>query len=124
MTAVDIKSKFFEILGIKGLVEQVKSLVEARVELFKLQMKEQIADLMVKLVPILIFSLILFLTIVFLSIAAGFYLSEIFKSASTGFGLVAAFYLLLTLIMSILINNSGVQAYFKKKIMDSINLED
>lgn len=117
---MNIKSKVLQVLGLDGLIENVKNMIEARTELFKLQIQEHVAKILVKIIPLFILILFLFLLIFFVSFSIGFYLSDLLNNNFYGFGLVAAFYLLLTIILLAMRNSSAVSNYFTAKIMATI----
>lgn len=84
------KDTFFQ-----EIKEELTDYVKLRIELFRVSSYEKIARVTAAVFSgLLIMTLFLFFTI-FVSIVAGFYLSELSGSPVMGFGLVAGFYFLL-----------------------------
>ena len=91
---IDTISKF---LKLDGLIESITGYVEARIELLKIEIKEDVSK---TIASALIFALIgigLVLFIFFISFAVAVKLGE-YVSTFQGFAIVAGFYLLLALL--------------------------
>ena len=94
--------------------EQLEQYVQDRILLLKLQISEKTARMVAVLFTLLTIGLLLFFVTLFLSMMAGFYFASLTGSFFTGFGIVAAFYLL-TLILLIV-----SRKWIQKKIMDKV----
>jgi len=95
-----IKEKLLKLLKLDGLVNALTDYVETRIELFKYEVKEDVARLMAKifLMMVLAFSFALF--IVLLSVGLAYYLGT-FVGMFGGFMIIAGFYLVISLILFI-----------------------
>ncbi|MEY3405561.1 MAG: hypothetical protein RL161_991 [Bacteroidota bacterium] len=94
-----IKDELLKFLGVDTLVRTFTEYVEARVELIKKEIRDEIATQVSKIIVIIMLMLIGLLTLAFLSIAAGFLLSEWLGSTTYGFLCVAGLYLLFSIIL-------------------------
>ncbi len=97
------KQNFFE--ETQDLAEDY---VNNRIQLLKLQTAEKSAKLVSLFFAGLIIGLLSFFILLFVSIMAGYYFSEKFNSQFYGFGIVAAFYIVLLILVLLL----------RKKILD------
>lgn len=87
--------------------EELRQYLQSRIWLLKLQAGEKAAQVTAALVTLLVIGLFAFFVLLFLSIMAGYYFSELFQSQFTGFSIVAGFYVLLL----------GMLLLARKKIM-------
>jgi hypothetical protein len=94
-----IKDELLKFLGVDTLVRAFTEYVEARVELIKKEIRDEIATQVSKIIVMIMLMLIGLLTLAFLSIAAGFLLSEWLGSTTYGFLCVAGLYLLFSIIL-------------------------
>lgn len=75
--------------------KDLEGYVQDRIWLLKLQAGEKTSKIIAALVAILLIGLLSFLVLLFLSIMAGYYFSEITGSLFTGFSIVTGFYVLI-----------------------------
>lgn len=102
--------KFLDIFRIKNIVNALIGFIETKVELYKIQFKEEIAKALSILVLVIIFSMVGMLFILFLSHFISRLLNDLFDSQYLGFLIVTGFYLV-----------SGIVVYlFRVRIADSI----
>ena len=94
-----LKDEVFRLLGIDNLVKSFTEYVEARVALIKKEIRDELAHQISRIVVMVFMMLIGLLTIVFLSIALGFWLSELMGSSTYGFLSVGGIYLLFSLLL-------------------------
>lgn len=98
--------------GLYSEVQQtVKQVVNDRLLLAKMEATEKISILSGKLIVGVLAGTLCFFALLFISLMAGYYFSQVFESFFAGFGLVAAFYVLLLLILL---------AFVKKPLQESI----
>jgi hypothetical protein len=91
----DTLSKIFKV---DNLINNLTGYVESKVELLKIEVKEELAKSLAKVVAYLFIAFIIALFIVFISIAVGMQLASIY-GPFTGFAIIAAFYLIVGLIL-------------------------
>jgi uncharacterized membrane protein YqjE len=107
---VSENKKFLDIFRIKNIVNALIGFIETKVELYKIQFKEEIAKALSILVLVIIFSMVGMLFILFLSHFISRLLNDLFDSQYIGFLIVTGFYLV-----------SGIVVYlFRVRIADSI----
>lgn len=94
--------------------EKLEQYVQDRIWLLKLQISEKTARLVAVLFTLLMIGLLAFFVLLFLSIMAGYYFSALTGSFFIGFGIVAAFYLLLLIILIL------YREWIRKRIMDKV----
>lgn len=94
-----LKDELFRLLGIDNLVKSFTEYVEARVNLIKKEIRDELAHQISRIVVMVFMMLISLLTIAFLSIALGFWLSELLGSSTYGFLSVGGIYLLFSLML-------------------------
>lgn len=94
--------------------KDVETYVRNRIWLLKLQAGEKTAQLMAALVSIIMIGLLGFFVLLFLSIMAGYYFSELTGSLFTGFGIVTGFYVVL--LLALVLGRKKVEA----KVIDAV----
>lgn len=92
-----LKDELFRFLGVEGLIRSFTEYVEARVDLIKKEIRDEVSDQISKIIVHLFLMLTGLLSIAFLSVAAGFWLSEVLESKTYGFLSIGGFYLLISL---------------------------
>jgi uncharacterized membrane protein YqjE len=85
-------------LKLDSLKEDVLGYVEARVQLLKLEVKEDIAKAITRALVFGVILFMAFLFIVFFSLGVALFINRYFNDSYVGFGMVAAFYLILFII--------------------------
>jgi membrane protein YdbS with pleckstrin-like domain len=78
---------------------KLEQYVKDRLLLLKMQAVEKISQVAAKLFSALIIAMLGFLVLLFVSLMAGYFFADITGSFYIGFGIVAAFYLLLLLLI-------------------------
>lgn len=102
--------KFLDIFRVKNIVNALIGFIETKVELYKIQFKEEIAKALSVLVLVIVFSMVGMLFILFLSHFISRLLNDVFDSEYLGFMIVTGFYLV-----------SGIVVYLlRKQIANSI----
>lgn len=94
--------------------KDLESYVRDRIWLLKLQAGEKTAQLMAAMVSIIMIGLLSLFVLLFLSIMAGYYFSEITGSLFAGFGIVTGFYVVL--LMALVLGRKKVEA----KVIDTV----
>lgn len=94
--------KFLDIFRIKNIVNALIGFIETKVELYKIQFKEEIAKALSILVLVIIFSMVGMLFILFLSHFISRLLNDLFDSQYLGFLIVTGFYLVSVIVVYLL----------------------
>jgi hypothetical protein len=98
-----------------GITGKIKEYVRIRKELVILTAVEKGSQLFANLLTAILVVLFTVLTVLFGSLALGFYLSEIMGNTYSGFLIVAGFYLLIVLIVYL-----TKDKYLEKRIINNI----
>jgi uncharacterized membrane protein YqjE len=117
-----IKESLLKFLRLDGILANLTGYVEARIELMKLEVKEDITKALSKAALIMLIAFILTLFILFISMAIAYKISDA-TNPFTGFSIVAGFYLLVgvalwfsrSTILKKLEEQFNVNTKFKKK---------
>lgn len=117
--------KFLDIFRVKNIVNALIGFIETKVELYKIQFKEEIAKALSVLVLVIVFSMVGMLFILFLSHFISRLLNDVFDSEYLGFMIVTGFYLVCGIVVFLLrkqIANSITNMMYPEE--DSENGED
>ena len=87
-----IKETIFKFLRLDNLMESLSGYVEARVELLKIEIREDIAKVLAKALMILIVVFLAMVFLLFLSIGFAHYLNAFFEKDQIGYWIVAGIY--------------------------------
>lgn len=102
--------KFLDIFRVKNIINALIGFIETKVELYKIQFKEEIAKALSILALVMIFSMVGLLFILFLSHFISRLLNDVLESDYLGFLIVTGFYFV-----------NGIIVYlYRKQIADSI----
>ena len=94
--------------------KELEKYVQDRILLLKMQASEKTARLVALLFTVLMIALLGFFILLFLSIMAGYYFAEITGSLFSGFGIVAAFYVAIMVLLIL------TRKWFNKKIINTV----
>lgn len=112
-----IKETILKLFKLDGLMSSLTGYFEARIELMKYEMKEDLARGLAKVSIIMLAAMLFTFFLIFVSVAVAFKLSESLGTFN-GFGIVALFYLVL-LILIILLRNT-ISRRLEKKLKNLI----
>jgi uncharacterized membrane protein YqjE len=87
-----IKDSIFKFLRLDNLVGNLSGYFETRVELIKIEIREEIAKVLSHALMIGVLLLLGLLFILFISFGLANYLNDYFKNSSSGYWIVAAVY--------------------------------
>lgn len=87
-----IKEKLFKVLRLENLVDSLSGYVETRLELFKLEIREDTAKVLSKALVYLAVALTGFLFLVFFSIGLAQFLNRYFVDEFAGYWIVGGIY--------------------------------
>jgi uncharacterized membrane protein (UPF0182 family) len=112
-----------EKVKIEEVTDNLKEYINTRYEILLLKAGEKTANIASQLsvAILLLFSFILF--IIFLSMGAGYYVSDLLHSTYAGFMIVAGFYLLLIIVV-LLVRKGMIMKPMRNKIIRELFKED
>lgn len=90
-----------ELDKIEGLSDSLKQYIRLNYEIVKLEAVKKTSEIGAALLGSLMVGIVLFLFVFSLSMAVGFYLSELIGDSFSGFVIIALFYLLISIILLI-----------------------
>lgn len=93
-----LKDSVLKFLKLDSLIENITGYVEARIELTKLELKEDVAKTLSKVLLFILMGAVFTLFIVLISVAVAHLIAESL-GASAGFAIVAGFYLLVSVLI-------------------------
>ena len=112
-------SKIFKFLKLDQLFDSVSAYMEARLELFKLEAREEISEVLAKGVQTTLILSFLAMALFFGSFTAAIFIGEYMESYGMGFLIVTLFYFVVGILLYILRNKLGIKdrinRYLEKK---------
>ena len=112
-----IKETILKVLKLDGLMGSLTGYFESRLELMKYEIKEDLARGLAKVSILILGALLFTFFLIFISVAVAFKLSESLGEFN-GFGIVAAFYLLL--LVGIILSRNAISKNLEKKLKNII----
>lgn len=113
-----IKDKILKFLHLDGLISNLSGYVETRVELVKIEIREEVAGILSRGLTIMLIIMVGFLCLLFLSLTGAQYLNTVLESGFAGYGIVALFYGVLLLFL--LVFRKGFFKMFEKQFVELI----
>lgn len=93
------KSKLFKFLRIDAILENLTGLIEARMALAKLEIKEEVAKVGARIIAGVVLAFLLVMIIIFMSITLATWLNYLLGSMFLGYLIITGFYLLVLLLL-------------------------
>jgi len=87
-----IRDKILKFLHLDEIINNLSGYVEARVGLIKVEIREEVADILSRGLMIMIFFLVGFMFLLFLSFGLANYLNTQLESESAGYMIIALFF--------------------------------
>jgi hypothetical protein len=115
------KKGFLSFLNIESIIDNLTGLVEKKVELFVIEIKEDAAKAGARIVVIGILSLSLFMAVLFISIGISFVIGKLLDNEMLGFFMMGLFYLVLLLLFFFLKDFLNLNKKLEKFILEILN---
>jgi len=103
--------------------KRLKQYVSQRMLLMRLQATEKASHIAAIIITTIVIVIIALFLLIFASITAGYWLADLTGSLTTGFGVVALFYLLVLLFVMLFLRKI-LQNFFINKFIKLINKKD
>ncbi len=116
-----LKETLFKFFKLDGLIDSFVGFIEAKVELVKMEIREDLARGIAKALVYVSLTLMSFLFVILLSMGLAFYLGTLFQGPHTGFFIVGGFYFLAFLL--IVLFRKQIEAAFEKRFVEIIKLK-
>ena len=110
-----LKDALLKFLKLEGLINNLTRYIETRMELFKLEVKEELAKSMAKLLVMLLLAFAFTFFLLFISVAAAYFLGES-VGIFNGFLIIAVFYLVVAL--SLFLSRKSIIEKMERKLLD------
>lgn len=108
--------------SLNNLIQSIREYVEAKIEITKLQLADKAGSSVGGIITFIVMTILASLILIFASIAVAFLISEYYGKGYIGFAIVAAFYLLIAIIVYAgrdkLINRPVTDSFIKKMFSD------
>ncbi|SHI00859.1 Putative Holin-X, holin superfamily III [Chryseolinea serpens] len=108
-----LKDSILKFLKLDTLIEHLTGFVETRIELMKLEIKEEVAKAMARVLILGLLMAVFTLFIMLISMAVAFKIGESL-GASVGFAIVAGFYLLVGVLLVLM--REGIRETLEKQL--------
>lgn len=118
------KSKLFKFLRLDAIIEHLTGLIEARVELAKIEIKEEVSRIGARIIAGMFFAFLLVLIIILFSIAAGAWLNVLLDSGFVGYFIITGFYLLVLILLIVFKAHIWLQQKIESLLINSEGLEE
>jgi len=93
------KSKLFKFLRFDAIIEHLTGLIEAKLELVKLELKEEVARTGARIIAAVVFSFLLVMIVIFISLALATFLNHLIGNPYIGYFIVTGFYILVLVLL-------------------------
>ncbi len=110
------KKGLLGLLGIDNIFESIKKLVDTRMQIIKLELKDDLAKFLANAFLSLITISILLMAKLLISVGVSIYLGDVLQNYFLGFIIVAGFYILIFLLLLIFKNKIGLKEFFEKEL--------
>lgn len=113
------KSKLFKFLRVDAIIEHLTGLIEARLEIAKLEVREELAKIGASIIAIVVLSFLGVLIIVFLSFSIATLLNHILDSEFLGYFIITGFYSLVLILLLVFNVRSWLQNKIEGVLIDT-----
>ena len=114
------KSKLFNLLNVDSLIDSVLQYFEKRIELVKIEVKEEAAVVGAKLIINMAIAFLGLFFLLFLSILVALVINEFHQSQYIGYVYVSGFYVLLIIIIQVLRKTANLDGKIESMIYDML----
>lgn len=118
------KSRLFKFLKIDSIIENLTGLIEARLELAKLEIKEEVAKVGAMIIAGVVFSFLAVMIVIFFSMAAATFINSLMDSKWTGYALVTGFYLLILVLLIVFKVHIALQKKIEGALIQNTDKEE
>jgi len=87
--------KILSFLKVDSIIDDLTAIVEAKIELFKIELKEEAAKVASKVISVIVLAVLVFLIVLFLSFTIANFFNELLESNYWGYAIITGFYFLL-----------------------------
>jgi hypothetical protein len=95
--------------------------MEAKIKLATMNVKEEIASIVTRLLPLMILAFVLLLIIIFIGVTLGLLLNYLLQSTWLGFAILTGVYLLFFLVFLWIKNTTWFKKFIKAIVLNMMN---
>ncbi len=117
-----ISESILKFLRLDSLVQNLTGFVETRIELMKVEIREDVAKGIARGLMMAAFFLVGFLFLIFFSLGTANFLNRFFDEPSIGYWIVTGIYAATFLIL--LASRKGIQSYFEKQMKEMMKRKE
>ena len=118
------KSKLFKFLRLDAIIEHLTGLIEARVELAKIEIKEEVSRIGARIIAGVVFAFFLVMIIIMFSIALAAWINVMLESGYWGYFIVSGFYLLTLILLIVFKVHIRLQQKMESLLIDSEDIDE
>lgn len=118
------KSRLFKFLKIDSIVENLTGLIEARLELAKLEVKEELAKIGARIIMLVVFAFLAVMIIIFLSMWMATFFNALIGSMWAGYAIVTGFYFLILILLIALRVPKILQDRIEDSLIKNVDSEE
>jgi len=118
------KSRLYKFLRLDSIVEHLTGLLEARLELFKLEAKEEIAKILARVLAAMALAFLGVMIVVFLSFSLAVWFNAFLDSSYWGYFIVTGAYLLLFVLLIVFKVHKRIQNLLERLLIKEADLAD
>jgi len=118
------KSRLFKFLKVDAIIEHLTGLIEARLALAKLELKEEVSKIGARIIAGIVIAFLLVMIIIFLSLALSTWINSMLDSEYVGYFIVTGFYLLTLILLISFKAHIWLQEKIEHLLIDSDEFDD
>ncbi|PZX57854.1 phage holin family protein [Algoriphagus chordae] len=107
-------------LKIGEIIQTVRGIVETKIDMVKLDIQDQFAGVLTRMIFLIMMGGSLLLVLLFLSLSLAFFLSQYFESPHMGFLIVGVLYLFVLLVLFLLRDHDPTEEKMQKGLKNFI----
>ena len=120
---MDKNRGLLKFLKIEGIANSLTALIESKIELAKVEFKEELSVILSKMLISFILLIIGLFFLLFSSIALAFYIGSLFDKQFIGFSIVSSAYLLIFAILYFTRGGLKLHDYFVKMLRKTLHVK-
>ena len=118
------KSKLFKFLKIDAIIENLTGLIEARLELAKIEIKEEVAKTGARIITGIVLAFLAVMIVIFLSMSLATWLNYLLDSVYLGYVIVTGFYLLVLVLLIVFKVHVWLQQKIEAMLIQPVDEND
>lgn len=113
------KGKLFKFLRLDAIIDNLTGLIETRIELAKIEMKEEVAKIGARIIAGVVLSFLLVMIIIFLSFSVATWINSLLESTYWGYFIITGFYLVFFILIIVLKAHIWLQQKIESSLIDT-----